>query len=251
MPASACAQAAGNGQRSRACQLCLQAELDPELYGWKRQQDGLCVHDCCLYFASDLYAVVSVPGWVGYCFSHIQRVINNAAQKICCVCGRSGATIDCWELSCGRSFHLPCALRGECITQYFDCFSGFCSQHRPQQAVDRDPEPHTDCLLCLEAVDDSKSYSTMGCPACQHAWFHRRCIQGHALRAGISAFQCLLCRDKELFQQEMLRMGIRIPSRPPAWETAEAVESLLARHSRCDASQCLCPGGRERAEVEG
>ncbi|NXG42888.1 G2E3 ligase, partial [Psilopogon haemacephalus] len=169
----------------------------------------------------------------------------------CCVCGRSGAATNCCDQSCEWSFHLPCAPQGGCITQYFDHYRAFCSRHCPQQAVDRDPEPHTECLLCLEPVDERKSFRTMVCPVCQHAWFHRHCIQGHALRAGISAFGCLLCRDKELFQEEMLRMGIRIPRRPPAWETAEAFEGLMARHGRCDATPCLCPAGREQAEEEG
>ncbi|NXR09734.1 G2E3 ligase, partial [Semnornis frantzii] len=169
----------------------------------------------------------------------------------CSVCGRSGASINCWLLGCEQWFHLPCALRGECITQYFGRYRAFCSQHRPRQAVDRDPEPQTECLFCVEVVDDRKSYRTMVCPACQHAWFHRQCIQRHALCAGTSAFQCPLCKDKTQFQKEMLTMGIRIPRRPPAWETIEAFEGLMARHRRCDVSECLCPAGREWAEEEG
>ncbi|NXG49905.1 G2E3 ligase, partial [Psilopogon haemacephalus] len=169
----------------------------------------------------------------------------------CCVCGSSGATINCWESNCERSFHLPCALRGECITQYSSEYRAFCSQHRPQQAVGSDPEPQSECLLCMEPLDDRKSYTTMVCPVCQHAWFHRNCIQGLALRAGISAFKCMLCRDKDQFQEEMLRMGIFIPRRPPAWDTAEELQDLMARHSRCDAIECLCPAGREHEEEEG
>jgi len=37
----------------------------------------------------------------------------------CCVCGERGAAITCAESGCERSFHLPCAADGECITQYF------------------------------------------------------------------------------------------------------------------------------------
>ncbi|NXF93358.1 G2E3 ligase, partial [Eubucco bourcierii] len=198
----------------------------------------------------------------------------------CCVCGRNGASVNCCVLGCEQRFHLPCALQGECIIQYFGSYRAFCSQHRPQQAVDRDPEPQTECLFCFEVVGDRKSYQTMLCPACQHAWFHRQCVQvgalpiaqghgrcsappgppfmlllfllyTHALHAATSAFHCPLCRNKQEFREEMLRMGIRIPRRPPAWETAGAFEGLMARHSRCDASECLCPAGREQAEEEG
>ncbi|NXX09484.1 G2E3 ligase, partial [Larus smithsonianus] len=89
----------------------------------------------------------------------------------------------------------------------------FCSRHRPRQTMAREPEPGTECLLCLEPVGRRKSFRTMGCPTCQHAWFHRSCAQGHALRAGSAAFQCMLCRDRERFQEEMLSMGIHIPVR--------------------------------------
>ncbi|KFV75677.1 G2/M phase-specific E3 ubiquitin-protein ligase, partial [Dryobates pubescens] len=169
----------------------------------------------------------------------------------CVFCGGGRACITCEEMGCERCFHLPCATRGRCVTQYFEQYRAFCSDHCPQQAVQRDPEPDTDCLLCLENVGVRKSFTTMVCPVCQHAWFHRDCIQGHALQAGTSAFQCLLCRDKDRFQQEMLRMGIRIPRRPPEWETAQEFADLMERHSQCDARHCLCPGGRRQAEEEG
>ncbi|NXG52341.1 G2E3 ligase, partial [Psilopogon haemacephalus] len=131
----------------------------------------------------------------------------------CCVCGSRGAVIICCNPRCKRRFHLPCAVRGRCLTQYYGNYRAFCSHHRLQQAMFRDPEPGTDCLLCLEAVGQRKSFRTTGCPTCQHAWFHRSCVQGHALRAGSTAFQCVLCRDKEDFQAEMLYMGIHIPIR--------------------------------------
>ncbi|KAM7095539.1 uncharacterized protein J5F26_010042 [Ciconia maguari] len=46
---------------------------------------------------------------------------------------------------------------------------------------------------------------------------------------------------------------IKFPSsfRRPSWENGHAYAGLSERHSRCDASECLCPGGREHAEEEG
>ena len=148
-------------------------------------------------------------------------------------------------------------------------------------------------------------------------------LQGQAVCAGISCFQCPLCRDRDAFLAEMLTMGIRIPFRLvsfcpahktggckrcavpgaapavlalrcpvslgfsftgqsetglgrragtpclclmpgqqglisspftirlPSWESGHAYAALSERHSRCDASECLCPGGREQAEEEG
>ncbi|NXH22225.1 G2E3 ligase, partial [Bucco capensis] len=131
----------------------------------------------------------------------------------CFVCHQRGATITCQETTCYRSFHLLCATEGRCVTQYFGLYRSFCSDHRPEQAAQVVPEMGTECFICMEPVEDQKTYSTMVCPVCEHAWFHRDCIQGHALCAGSSCFRCPLCRDKDAFQAEMLIMGIRIPKR--------------------------------------
>ncbi|NWR61499.1 G2E3 ligase, partial [Bucorvus abyssinicus] len=169
----------------------------------------------------------------------------------CFVCGESGATITCSEMGCDRSFHLPCAVEGECVTQYFLGYSSFCWEHRPEQEVEAAPDDTTTCLICLDLVGDRKSYSTMLCPACQHAWFHRGCIQDQAMGAGFGHFQCPLCRDDHRFLLEMILMGIRVPFRLPSWERGQAYAELQERHSHCDATECLCPGGREQAEEEG
>ncbi|NWY55755.1 G2E3 ligase, partial [Chionis minor] len=131
----------------------------------------------------------------------------------CFVCGESGATITCREMSCDRSFHLPCAMEGGCITQFSGAYRSFCWEHRPQQEVEAVPEEDTTCLICMDPVGDRKSYTTMVCPACKSAWFHRGCIQGQATRAGFTCFRCPLCRDSEAFISDMLTMGIRIPVR--------------------------------------
>ncbi|NWQ73397.1 PHF7 protein, partial [Columbina picui] len=168
----------------------------------------------------------------------------------CFICGESGATISCRETGCDRSFHLPCATEGECVTQFHFQYRSFCSEHSPKQNVEAAPEDDTTCLICLDLVGDRRSYSVMVCPACKHAWFHRSCIQGQAVRDGISRFQCPLCRDRDAFLSEMLTMGIRIPFRLPLWDSL-AYGALSERHSRCDASECLCPGGREHVDEEG
>ncbi|NXF62215.1 G2E3 ligase, partial [Ciccaba nigrolineata] len=168
----------------------------------------------------------------------------------CFVCGKNGAAITCCQEGCNRSFHLPCAMEGECVTQYFSPHSSFCREHRPEQGVEAAPEKNTDCLICLEPVEDRKSYHTMVCPVCKSAWFHRGCIQGQARYAGIS-FSCPLCRNDHKFLHDMLTMGIRIPLRLPSWNNEPLDDVLIERHSRCDARKCLCPGGREQAEEQG
>lgn len=40
----------------------------------------------------------------------------------CFICCKMGASITCCETSCPRTFHLPCAPDGECVTQYFGTY---------------------------------------------------------------------------------------------------------------------------------
>ncbi|XP_063204124.1 PHD finger protein 7 isoform X2 [Chroicocephalus ridibundus] len=234
-----------------ACMLCRRAEADPDICGRKLQKHGLCAHEFCLFFANGLCQHrVEELGLLGFLPEDIRRTVDWAAQKHCFVCGESGATITCWEMSCERSFHLPCAVEGGCVTQFFFQYRSFCWEHRPEQAVEAAPEANTTCLICLEPVGDKKTHGILVCPACKHAWCHRGCIQGQAVRDGIAGFRCPLCRDRDAFPLEMLTMGIRIPFSLPSRDS-HADEALLARHSRCDASGCLCPGGRQQADGEG
>uniref|UniRef100_A0A8D0F0N2 Uncharacterized protein n=1 Tax=Strix occidentalis caurina TaxID=311401 RepID=A0A8D0F0N2_STROC len=209
-----------------ACVLCGRAAADPDLCGHKLEKQGLCAH---------LFCLVSAPRLPPACPQALPSSATLSSSQ-CFVCGESGATITCFQEGCDRSFHLPCAVEGECVTQYLPHYRSFCREHRPEQEVEAAPENDTNCLICLEPVEDRKSYHTMVCPACKHAWFHRGCIQGQAACAGIF-FQCPLCRDRDEFLPEMLTMGIRIPLR--------LVSSLIERHRRCDARECLFPRGRD------
>ncbi|NWT73156.1 G2E3 ligase, partial [Prunella himalayana] len=179
-----------------------------------------------------------------------RRIIREAAEKSCFICCKMGATITCCETGCDRTFHLPCAPHGQCVTQYCGAYRSFCWEHRPQQALQPRPTQHNTCSICLDAVEDKISYTTMGCPACQDARFHRHCIQRLALHAGI-AFQCPCCLNQEPFMTEMLAMGIRLSKRPPSWQSDQEVGPSDQRHGRCDAVTCLCQGGREHAEANG
>ncbi|NWW73682.1 G2E3 ligase, partial [Climacteris rufus] len=179
-----------------------------------------------------------------------RRIIREAAKKRCFICFKMGASITCCETGCDRTFHLPCAPVGECVTQYCGAYRSFCWEHRPQQALQARLRQENTCSICLDAVEDKISYKTMVCPACQDARFHRHCIQRLALHAGI-AFRCPCCHNREPFIMEMLTMGIRLPKRPPSWESDQAAGPLDQRHSRCDAGTCLCPEGREHTEEDG
>ncbi|XP_032555430.1 PHD finger protein 7-like isoform X5 [Chiroxiphia lanceolata] len=238
--------------REPACLLCQQSEADPDICGHKIQRNGICAHVFCLYFASLLDQQENERvGLQGFLPRDILHAVNRAAQTSCCICGKSGATISCCDTECDLSFHLPCAKQGRCVTQFITPYRAFCPTHSPEQAVEATPEPGTQCLICMEPVEHRMTFNTLVCPACKTAWFHRDCIQGQALCSGILSFQCPLCRNTQEFLVEMFLLGIRIPFRDPSWEENDAFAELGDRHRRCDASECLCPGGRQEAEEEG
>eukprot|EP00075_Anas_platyrhynchos_P034409 XP_027323662.1 PHD finger protein 7-like [Anas platyrhynchos] len=238
--------------RERACMLCGWVDVDVNVCGHTYERGGLCAHLYCMLFANGLDRCGLLrQGSALILVEDVWRTVRQASEKQCFVCGERGATITCTVRGCERCFHLPCASEGECVTQYCGQYRSFCSEHRPQQAAQAAPEQGTTCIICMEPVGDSTSYHTMVCPACNHAWFHRRCIQGHAMCAGILCFQCPICRDTTKFRKKMAHMGIRIPVRPPTWEDNDAFASQRERHQRCDASECLYPRGREQAEVHG
>ncbi|XP_040525679.1 PHD finger protein 7-like isoform X1 [Gallus gallus] len=234
------------------CALCGRADVDPNVCGHTFFASGIHVHEFCLMFANTISE--ARPAWVGpegLPVAVVRRAVRQANQKQCFVCGERGAAITCAESGCERSFHLPCAMDGECVTHFFGPRSSYCWEHRPSQESREAPAEGTNCLICLEPVGDSLSYHTMVCPACAHCWFHRGCIQQQALNAGAWCFRCPSCQDILMFLAEMFLMGIHIPLRRPLWEESDAYESLLERHSRCNACECLYRGGREQAEREG
>uniref|UniRef100_A0A8B9TX87 Zinc finger PHD-type domain-containing protein n=1 Tax=Anas platyrhynchos TaxID=8839 RepID=A0A8B9TX87_ANAPL len=204
-----------------ACMLCGRVDVDDKLLLWQTSlvhQAGLQSVPCTLCPA--------LPRGVGSAVAASSLLLMGLLCSLqqCFVCGERGATITCTVRGCERCFHLPCASEGECVTQYCGQYRSFCSEHRPQQAAQAAPEQGTTCIICMEPVGDSTSYHTMVCPTCNHAWFHRRCIQVGALPSPWPAHRS-----------------------PPVF----LLVSLYPRHQRCDASECLYPRGREQAEVHG
>ncbi|XP_072216547.1 PHD finger protein 7-like [Excalfactoria chinensis] len=234
------------------CVLCRRARVNPDTCGQMVATGGLCAHQFCLFFADGLLEWRTPLGELfGFSLHAVQHAVQLADQKHCFVCGERGATISCAQTGCERSFHLPCAEDGECVTQYFGQHRSFCWEHRPRQAAEAAPSQNTSCVICLEPVGDSTSYHTMMCPVCKQAWFHRGCIRKHALHAATMRFFCPVCGGRTQFRSQMTTLGIQIPVRRPSWWDDEDYQPLRERHRRCDAKMCIYLGGRERAQEAG
>uniref|UniRef100_A0A8C6ZSU5 PHD-type domain-containing protein n=1 Tax=Nothoprocta perdicaria TaxID=30464 RepID=A0A8C6ZSU5_NOTPE len=106
-----------------ACLLCHRADVSVDVCGPKHQQQGICVHECCLYSASGLeQRGTEEQGICGFLPADIKQKAKSAAHKRCFACGERGACISCQAKGCSRSFHLPCASEHGCVTQFFRKF---------------------------------------------------------------------------------------------------------------------------------
>ncbi|NWU89227.1 PHF7 protein, partial [Upupa epops] len=116
------------------CMLCGQAEDKPDMFGIKVEHAGCRAHLFCLVMA----VACALGGGIGS-LAALRLLLIGAAlspfQK-CFVCRQSGAANTSSEMGCNRSFHLPCAREGGCITQHLPHYRSFCCLHRPDQAVE-------------------------------------------------------------------------------------------------------------------
>ncbi|XP_052536756.1 PHD finger protein 7-like [Tympanuchus pallidicinctus] len=182
-----------SGSEEPACMLCGRAEDDPNIFGRTFGQGWIRVHEFCLIFANIFYAeTLSRDGTVGIPLDDITLKAKQANQKQCCVCGERGAAITCAESGCERSFHLPCAKDGQCVTQFFgqhrrpeqednDAYASFLQRHRRCDAIRcRHPEGRE---LAEEEGWSSKPqppcfprpWQLLLCSSCAAEGTHREC----------------------------------------------------------------------------
>ncbi|NWU32698.1 PHF7 protein, partial [Dyaphorophyia castanea] len=101
------------------CMLCHRTKADTDICGDKRVKFKLCVHNYCQLLASGLFPQENTADFL---VEDTRHVIREAAKKSCFVCYKLGASITCCETGCDRTFHLPCAPDGQCVTQYFGAY---------------------------------------------------------------------------------------------------------------------------------
>ncbi|KAF5925798.1 hypothetical protein HPG69_002249 [Diceros bicornis minor] len=236
--------------KNPACVFCRKNDDCPNKYGEKKTNEkwNLTVHYYCLLMSSGIWQRgKEEEGVYGFLIEDIRKEVNRASKLKCCVCKKTGASIGCVAPRCKRSYHFPCGLQRECIFQFTGNFASFCWNHRPVQIITssnyKDSLP---CTICLEFIEPVPTYSILRSPCCKNAWFHRDCLQVQAINAGVFFFRCTICNNSDIFQKEMLRMGIHIPEKDASWELEEnAYQELLQHYEHCDVRRCRCKEGRD------
>ncbi|XP_034370533.1 G2/M phase-specific E3 ubiquitin-protein ligase [Arvicanthis niloticus] len=242
-----------DNSQSLACVFCRKNDDCPNKYGEKKtcEKWNFSVHYYCLLMSSGIWQRgKEEEGVYGFLIEDIRKEVSRASKLKCTVCKKTGASIGCVVPQCKRSYHLPCGLQKECIFQFTDNFASFCWKHRPVQAITSNKYSGSlPCTICLEFVEPIPTYNILQSPCCKNAWFHRDCLQVQAINAGVFFFRCTLCNNTDIFQKEMLRMGIHIPEKDASWELEEnAYQELLQSHDRCDVRRCHCKNGRDYNE---
>ncbi|XP_063501993.1 G2/M phase-specific E3 ubiquitin-protein ligase isoform X3 [Symphalangus syndactylus] len=203
-----------------ACVFCRNNDDCPNKYGEKKTKEkwNLTVHYYCLLMSSGIWQRgKEEEGVYGFLIEDIRKEVNRASKLKCCVCKKNGASIGCVAPRCKRSYHFPCGLQRECIFQFTGNFASFCWDHRPVQIItSNNYRESLPCTICLEFIEPIPSYNILRSPCCKNAWFHRDCLQVQAINAGVFFFRCTICNNSDIFQKEMLRMGIHIPENK--WE---------------------------------
>ncbi|XP_010891276.1 G2/M phase-specific E3 ubiquitin-protein ligase [Esox lucius] len=239
------------------CALCKLSENCPDKYGEKitLKSHELTVHYFCLLMSSGVYQRGEEnEGIYGFLVDDIKQEIRRSSRLKCVVCKKNGASVGCYVKSCQKKVHFPCGKQHQFIFQFTDLFPSYCKNHSPTQSLPPSScvtEPLS-CSVCLDPIEPVLSYYVLKCPACNGSWFHRDCVQNQAHSAAMFFFKCTLCNNKDMFQHEMLRMGIYIPERDAAWELEDnAYGELLQVYQHCDANKCLAHRGREYSSHTG
>uniref|UniRef100_A0A8C0V7H2 PHD-type domain-containing protein n=1 Tax=Cyanistes caeruleus TaxID=156563 RepID=A0A8C0V7H2_CYACU len=128
------AYAWGTCSLSPACMLCHRTQADTDICGHKRMNFKLCVHTYCqvislgapsTFLPSRALRTPPAP-------QHTHRpATRSSLMNSCVICYKMGASITCCHTGCDRTFHLPCAPDGGCVTQYFGVGFPLLPAHKP------------------------------------------------------------------------------------------------------------------------
>ena len=97
---------------------------------------SLSAHEYCLTFSAGLFNQGEEEvGMNGFLESGILEELKRGARLLCKYCGKKGATLGCEDKRCKNAYHLPCAIRSNCMLQYFGAFHVYCRVHHIKQVV--------------------------------------------------------------------------------------------------------------------
>ncbi|KAK7065286.1 Zinc ion binding [Halocaridina rubra] len=230
------------------CWFCGMIDENELELGSLHVKEDLVAHFFCMLFSSGLpQNGDDEEGILGFLIPDILKELQRGKKLSCSFCSRKGATIGCSEKKCRRSYHYGCGLRHNCLFRFTGDFRSYCGRHREYQHGKGLGEK-LECPICMdELIADPKL--AVWAPCCnKKSWFHKMCIQQLAVSAGYF-FKCPLCNDRDIFVEEMQKVGIYVPEKDASWELEPNAYIELERPVRCDAKICRCPEGRKLDDI--
>lgn len=142
-----------------------------------------------------------------YCYFNHSHIFQT-----CFYCKRRGASIGCCKRGCRKSFHLPCAIKNNCLSQFVGSFDSFCHLHHGIDTPDSIHRSDVCCRICQEIMGIYHPVSSIELTCCNGGWCHKKCLMELAHSIG-PRFACPLCDNDDDFNTKMLLNGIYIPVR--------------------------------------
>uniref|UniRef100_A0A0N4Z2M7 Histone-lysine N-methyltransferase n=1 Tax=Parastrongyloides trichosuri TaxID=131310 RepID=A0A0N4Z2M7_PARTI len=65
---------------------------------------SIWVHVNCALWTSGVYETPTG------CLKNVDKCLDDAQTRVCCVCGNVGASLECYKAECSNFYHLPCAI---------------------------------------------------------------------------------------------------------------------------------------------
>mmetsp|Transcript_8885 Transcript_8885/g.14420 ORF Transcript_8885/g.14420 Transcript_8885/m.14420 type:complete len:811 (-) Transcript_8885:730-3162(-) len=129
-------------RKFNACAFCRQGDEATEKVGKLCLVDGkFTVHELCARFSPNVLVFDQVSKYERQgmlptkLHKTIMKEVNRGRKLSCNVCRKKGATYGCGNDACRKSFHIACAVKGNCAADHTWPEMGwtfFCSRHTPK-----------------------------------------------------------------------------------------------------------------------
>lgn len=174
------------------CILCKGKE--EEILAFQDKKGAFYIHRECAQFLPEVFLLNSQ--WF-----NVGKAVEREKQLECAKCKRLGATLGCFDLKCGKSFHIPCCGFKETILKQSGIF--WCSVHNE---MIQDPDKFKTTIHCNLCNDDctDKLEDTLSCTICQD-YYQAFDICRDCFTRGIN-----LCHSKEHFKSVQFSENIQV-----------------------------------------
>ncbi|XP_022536189.2 protein PRRC2C isoform X3 [Astyanax mexicanus] len=131
---------------------CILCKTDDEnrITGPLLSKEDISAHENCMVFSSGIYCKNS-PSFDDLCGFDVEDVkaeCSRGKKLKCHYCKKSGATVECEEKKCKRSYHYPCAIadRARCVEKKSKgLYMLYCPKHDPKRPKNFDLPNESDC----------------------------------------------------------------------------------------------------------